>query len=72
MNDAERIRQHHGGPHLEGHPPQGPYWKRMHRSPFFWVALVAMLLAMGIFVATDCFVFRPRIIAMPAPAGNTP
>ena len=52
MNDAERIRQHHGGPHLEGRPPQGPYWKRMHHSPFFWVALVAMLLAMGVMVGT--------------------
>ena len=39
MNDTERIQKHHGGPHLDGSKPQRPYWKRMHHSGFFWVAL---------------------------------
>jgi hypothetical protein len=32
----------------------------MHHSPFFWVAVVFILLAMGIFVMTDGFFLRAR------------
>ena len=71
MTDAERIQKHHGGPHLEGSGPSRPYWKRMHHSRFFWIALVFLLLAMGIFVATDCFLIRPAVRMAGAP-GNTP
>jgi hypothetical protein len=60
MNDTERIKKHLGGPHLDGSKPVRPYWKRMHHSPFFWVALFFLLLAMGIFVMTDGFSIRPR------------
>ncbi len=60
MNDAERIIKHHGGPHLDASKPLRPYWKRMHHSKFFWVALFFLFLAMGIFVMTDGFAFRPR------------
>jgi hypothetical protein len=59
MNDLERIQKHHGGPHTDG-TPKGPYWKRMHRSAFFWVAAFFILLAMGIFIFTDGFLLRPR------------
>ena len=59
--DEARIQQHHGGPHLDGYKPQRPYWKRMHHSPFFWVAAFFILLAMAIFVMTDGFVFRPQL-----------
>jgi hypothetical protein len=66
--DLERIKKHHGGPHLDGSKPQRPYWKRMHHSPFFWVALVFLFLAMGIFVMTDGFLLRPRSqVLAPAP-----
>jgi hypothetical protein len=60
MNDEERIIKHHGGPHLDGSKPQRPYWKRMHHSAFFWVAVFFILLAMVIFVMTDGFMLRPR------------
>jgi hypothetical protein len=60
MNDTERIQKHHGGPHLDGSKPLRPYWKRMHHSRFFWLAIVFLFLGMGIFVATDCFFLRPR------------
>ncbi len=60
MNDAERIKKHHGGPHMDGSAPKGPYWKRMHRSGFFWVSAFFLFLAMGIFVMTDGFLLRPR------------
>jgi hypothetical protein len=58
--DLERIQKHHGGPHLDGSKPQRPYWKRMHHSGFFWVAVVFLFLAMGIFVMTDGFLLHPR------------
>jgi hypothetical protein len=61
MNEDERrIQKHHGGPHTDGSEPKGPYWKRMHRSGFFWVAAFFLFLAMGIFVMTDGFLLRPR------------
>jgi len=59
MNDLERIQKHHGGPHLDGSNPQRPYWKRMHHSPFFWIALLFLVVAMGIFVMTVGFSFWP-------------
>ena len=60
MDDLERIKQHHGGPHLDGSAPHRPYWKRAHRGPFFWIAAILMLLAMYIFVTTDGLGLRPR------------
>jgi hypothetical protein len=60
MDDIERIQKQHGGPHLDGHKPERPYWKRMHHSPFFWVAVVFLFTAMGIFVATDGLFLRVR------------
>ena len=66
----ERIKKHHGGPHLDGTNPQGPAWKRIHRSPFFWVAAFFIMLAMVIFVMTDGFLLRPR--ASPPAATSVP
>jgi len=71
MNDTERIQKQHGGPHLDGSKPQRPYWKRMHHSAFFWVAVVFLFLAMGIFVMTDGLLFRPRNQTLP-PAARPP
>ena len=46
------------------HQPAGedrrPYWKRAHTDWRFWVALVLMFLAMGIYVATNDLSWRPR------------
>ena len=47
-------------PHLDGSQPQKPYWKRMHHSGFFWIALVFLAVAMTIFVMTDYFSIWPR------------
>ncbi|HTJ79475.1 MAG TPA: hypothetical protein VL357_10815 [Rariglobus sp.] len=41
------------------HPPHGPYWKRMHHSPFFWVAVCFILLAMVVYVVTNDLSFWP-------------
>ena len=46
--------QHHGLPH-----DHNPYWKRAHRDWRFWVGVVAMLLAMTIFVMSNNLAFRP-------------
>jgi len=51
MNDPKF--QQHGGDHAAEHPPHGPYWKRMHHSPFFWIAVVCIMLAMVIYVTTN-------------------
>jgi hypothetical protein len=67
--DLERIQKHHGGPHTDGSAPQRPYWKRIHHSPFFWVAAVFILVAMLIFVMTDGFLLRPRAAVPPAATG---
>ncbi len=71
MNDLERIQRHHGGPHADASRPRVAYWRRAHRSPFFWVAAFFIMLAMAIFVFTDGFLLRPRSQA-PAPVARGP
>ena len=51
--------QQHGGAHRAEHPPHGPDWKRMHHSPFFWVAACFIMLAMVIYVLTNDLAFWP-------------
>ena len=41
-----------GGPHLVDHHSHQPAWKRIHRSPFFWVAAVFIAAAMAVYVMT--------------------
>jgi hypothetical protein len=41
-----------GGPHLVDHHSKQPSWKRIHRSPFFWIAVVSIGVAMYIFVTS--------------------
>ncbi len=61
MDISERVKHEHGGPNMGSQPSQKPYWKRMHHSPFFWVAAVFILVAMLIFVFTDGLLFRPVV-----------
>jgi hypothetical protein len=71
--DIERIQKHHGGPGSASGTPPGPRWKRLHHSPFFWVAAFFILLAMVIFVMTDGFLLRPRAQPQaPAPSSANP
>jgi hypothetical protein len=68
-HEREQHPQTHGAP--EG--PHVPYWKRAHHSWFFWVAAVAMLAAMVIYVTSINLAFRPRGQPQPASAaGKTP
>ena len=67
MNDPKF--QPHGGATVGEHPPHGPAWKRIHHSPFFWVAAVFILLAMTIYVMTNNLSFWPGDKAhQPVPA----
>jgi hypothetical protein len=66
--DVARIKKHHGGPPGDAGLAHQPAWKRMHRSPFFWLAAVCIMVAMVIFVVTDGFALR----AAPAPATHAP
>ena len=56
--------QQHGGAHAAEHP-HGRHWKRMHHSPFFWVAAIFILLAMVIYVTTNNLSFLPGKKAQP-------
>lgn len=51
--------QQHGGGHAAEHPPHEGASRRLHHSPFFWIAFLFILLAMGIFIATDYFSILP-------------
>jgi hypothetical protein len=56
----------HGGPHLVDHHSHQPAWKRIHHSPFFWVAAVFILVAMVTFVLTSNLSTVPGKPAQPA------
>ncbi|MGA2018242.1 MAG: hypothetical protein ABSH26_14945 [Opitutaceae bacterium] len=73
MSATKCERVQHEEPHRAVGAPHRPYWKRMHRSGFFWVAAVAMLAAMAIYVMSIDLAFRPRGRAQPPiRAGNAP
>ena len=72
MNDLERIKKHHGGPANTGDQFNRPYWKRAHKSPFFWIAFVFLLTGITIFIVTDGFLIRPRAAAVPQTSGANP
>ena len=42
-----------GGPLLVDHHSHQPAWKRLHRSPFFWVAAIFIAAAMTVYVMTS-------------------
>lgn len=51
MNDPHF--QQHGGPHRAEHPHHGHRWRRMHHSPFFWVAAFFIMVAMVVYVMSN-------------------
>lgn len=57
-----------GGPQFVDHHSHQPAWRRMHRSPFFWVAVVFILVGMTIYIATGNLSTAPASKVMqPAP-----
>jgi hypothetical protein len=68
MNETN-FQPHGGGEHTPEHPPHGPRWKRMHHSPFFWVAAVFIGAAMFIYITTGDLSFAAgRKVQAPVPA----
>jgi hypothetical protein len=51
--------QQHGGPNAAENRTHRSSWQRMHRSPFFWVAAVCLLLGMIVYVITNNLAFWP-------------
>ncbi|MEO7413618.1 MAG: hypothetical protein ABIZ81_09690 [Opitutaceae bacterium] len=70
MNDPKF--QQHGGPHAAERRTQRPSWKRMHHSPFFWVAAVCIMVAMIIYVTTNNLSMVPGERAQPQVPALTP
>jgi hypothetical protein len=67
MNDPKF--QQHGAPHAAEHQSQRPRGRKIHHSPFFWVAAFFILLAMLIYVITNDLAFWPgRSAQKPVPA----
>lgn len=68
MNDP-KFQSNSGGAQGSQHPPHGPYWKRMHHSPFFWVSAFFIMAAMVIYVMTgNLSVWPGREAQAPVPA----
>jgi hypothetical protein len=40
---------------------RGPYWKRAHQDWKFWIAIVLMLTAMGIYIVTLDLSVQPNV-----------
>ena len=62
--NVTKLPLHDGGRGAE-HPPHVPRWKRMHHSPFFWVAAVCLLAVMVVYVMTNNLSFWPGSKAQP-------
>jgi hypothetical protein len=61
MNDTQREHQIHR--ELDSNAAQKerrPYWKRAHQDWRFWLALILMIVAMGIYVMTEDLSIRPQ------------
>lgn len=64
---TEHDHQHNGGQgeekrlgHQENHPPRGPDWRHIHHHWYFWVGVLLMLVAMGVYVMTEDLSWRPH------------
>jgi hypothetical protein len=57
-----------GGPHLVDHHSHQPAWRRIHRSPFFWVAALCIMAAMIIYITTGNLSTGAAKTAPPSPA----
>ena len=65
MNNTE-----HAHPVGESHHGHIPYWKRAHHNWRFWFGLIAMLVAIGIYVGTNDLSMVPSGRQKQMPAGS--
>jgi uncharacterized membrane protein len=51
MNNTEHL--HPNGESHHHHHGEGPYWRRAHHDWRFWVGMIAMLMAIGVYVGSN-------------------
>jgi hypothetical protein len=68
MHNTEHS--HLNGESHHGRHEQNPYWRRAHHDWRFWVALVAMLVAMAVYVGTNDLSMVPSGRQKQMPAGS--
>jgi hypothetical protein len=62
MSKNHENHDQHEGQKMEvkRHDTGAPYWRRAHHDWRFWAALLLMLVAISVYVATDNLSLRPR------------
>ena len=55
------------GERIEDGQPNKPYWKRVHHDWRFWIAVILMLVAMGVYICTGDLAFGPTGPQQPLP-----
>jgi hypothetical protein len=70
MNNTEHP--HPNGESHHGHHGNGqvPYWRRAHHDWRFWIGLIAMLVAIGVYVGTNDLSLAPSGRQKQMPAGS--
>ena len=56
------AKHHHSGSdgHHSGGDHQKPYWKQAHHDWKFWIAIILMLAAMGVYIGTVDLSVQPN------------
>ncbi len=68
MHTTEHLRPNGEG--YQSHHGKIPYWRRAHHDLRFWFGLVAMLVAIGIYVGTNDLSIVPSGRQKQMPAGS--
>jgi hypothetical protein len=58
-NSNERHHSHRGSESDGVQKEHRPYWTRAHKDWRFWLALILMIVAMGIYVMSEDLSMRP-------------
>jgi ABC-type Zn2+ transport system substrate-binding protein/surface adhesin len=71
LNEVKNRHHRHEGPdHDRVHHDDRPYWKHAHHDWRFWFGLIAILVAIGIYVGTNDLSMVPSGRQKQAPAGS--
>jgi hypothetical protein len=71
LNEVKNRHHRHEGPdHDRVHHDDRPYWKRAHHDWRFWFGLIAILVAIGIYVGTNDLSMVPSGRQKQMPAGS--
>jgi len=71
LNEVKNRHHRREGPdHDRVHHDDRPYWKRAHHDWRFWFGLIAILVAIGIYVGTNDLSMVPSGRQKQTPAGS--